>query len=96
MRAFLCSIDDIIWDVVDIGWTRPKATKSTWDKAAPMASNVNALSQEKTTQMVGFIKDKQPKGLWFVKERQHKLTKVRRVKGESSNMCINTLECLDP
>ena len=42
MRAFLCSIDDIIWDVVDIGWTRPKATKSTWDKAAPMASNVNS------------------------------------------------------
>ena len=57
---------------------------------------MNALSQEKTTQMVGFIKDKQPKGLWFVKERQHKLTKVRRVKGESSNMCINTLERLDP
>ena len=22
MRAFLCSIDDIIWDVVEAGWTR--------------------------------------------------------------------------
>ena len=28
MRAFLCSIDDIVWDVVEVGWTRPKATKS--------------------------------------------------------------------
>ena len=34
MRAFLCSIDDTVWDAVEVGWTRPKATKSTWDKAA--------------------------------------------------------------
>ena len=41
MRAFLCSIDESVWDAVDIGWTRPKATKSTWDKAALAASNAN-------------------------------------------------------
>ena len=34
MREFLCSIDEAIWDVVEIGWTRLEATKSTWDKAA--------------------------------------------------------------
>ena len=34
MRAFLCSIDEAIWDVVEIGWTRPEAAKSTRDKAA--------------------------------------------------------------
>ena len=32
MRAFLCSIDDTIWDAIEVGWTRPKAAKSTWDK----------------------------------------------------------------
>ena len=39
MRAFLCSIDESIWDAVDIGWTRPEAAKSTWDKVAIAASN---------------------------------------------------------
>ena len=42
MRAFSYSIDESVWDVVDIGWTRPEATKSTWDKAALTASNVNS------------------------------------------------------
>ena len=42
MRAFLCSIDDSVWDVVEIGWTRSKAAKSTWDKAALAATNANS------------------------------------------------------
>ena len=42
MRAFLCSIDESIWDDVEIGWTRPEAAKSTWDKAALAASNANS------------------------------------------------------
>ena len=42
MRAFLCSIDDTIWDAVEVGWTRPKASKSMWDKAALMAANANS------------------------------------------------------
>ena len=41
MRAFLCSIDDTIWDAVEARWTRPKAAKSTWDKAALAAANDN-------------------------------------------------------
>ena len=42
MRAFLCSIDESIWDAVDIGWTWPEATKSEWDKAALAAANANS------------------------------------------------------
>ena len=42
MRAFLCSIDDSVWDAVEIGCTRPKAAKSTWDKAALAAANANS------------------------------------------------------
>ena len=42
MRAFLCSIDEFVWDAVEIGWTRPEAAKSTWDKAALAASNTNS------------------------------------------------------
>ena len=42
MRVFLCSIDESIWDAVKIGWTKPEAAKSTWDKAALAASNANS------------------------------------------------------
>ena len=42
MKAFLCSIDEIVWDALDVGWTRPKAAKSTWDKATLVAANANS------------------------------------------------------
>ena len=42
MRTFLCSIDDTVWDAVEVGWTRPEAAKSTWDKAALVAANANS------------------------------------------------------
>ena len=42
MRAFLCSIDEAIWDAVEIGWTMLEAAKSTWDKAALAAANANS------------------------------------------------------
>ena len=42
IRAFLCSINDTVWDVVEAGWTRPEAAKSTWNKAALAAANANS------------------------------------------------------
>ena len=42
MRAFLCSIDDAVWDAIEVGWTKPEAAKSTWDKAALAATNANS------------------------------------------------------
>ena len=42
MRSFLCSIDETIWDAVDVGWTRPESTKSIWDKVALVAINANS------------------------------------------------------
>ena len=41
MRAFLRSINDGVWDVVETGWTRPEAAKSTWDKVALAVANAN-------------------------------------------------------
>ena len=38
----MCSIDDIVWDAVEAGWTRSEATKPTWDKAALVAANANS------------------------------------------------------
>ena len=42
IRAFLCSIDEAVWDEVEIGWTRLETANSTWDKAALAASNANS------------------------------------------------------
>ena len=42
MRTFLCSINDTVWDVVEAGWTRPEAAKSTFDKVAIVAANANS------------------------------------------------------
>ena len=38
----MCSIDDIVWDTVEAGWTRLEAAKSTWDKAFVAAANANS------------------------------------------------------
>ena len=42
MRAFLCSIDDVVWDAVEVGWTKLEAAKSSWDKATLAAANANS------------------------------------------------------
>ncbi|XP_065621228.1 uncharacterized protein LOC136064023 [Quercus suber] len=42
MGALLCSIDDAVWDAVEVGWTKLEAAKSTWDKAALAAANANS------------------------------------------------------
>ena len=36
------SMDETIWDAMDVGWTRLEAAKSTWDKATFAASNANS------------------------------------------------------
>ncbi|XP_065637738.1 uncharacterized protein LOC136070973 [Quercus suber] len=42
MRALLCSIDDTIWDAVEVGWTRPEVAKFTWDREVLAAANANS------------------------------------------------------
>ena len=42
MKAFLCSINDSVQGAVKIGWPRPEAAKSTWDKAALAVTNANS------------------------------------------------------
>ena len=41
MHAFLCSIDESVWNAVENGWTRPEVAKSTWVKVALTAANAN-------------------------------------------------------
>ena len=42
MRAFLCAIDETVWDSIENGWERPITTKSKWDKAVLALANANS------------------------------------------------------
>ena len=39
MRAFLQSLDEKVWQVVEIGWVKPKKASADWDKAEIKAAN---------------------------------------------------------
>ena len=41
MRAFLQSLDEMVWQVVEIGWVKPKKASTDWDKAEIKAANFN-------------------------------------------------------
>ena len=42
MRAFLCAINETIWDSVENGQVRPITPKAKWDKAALALANANS------------------------------------------------------
>ena len=42
MRAFLQFLDEKVWQVVEIGWTKPKEASTDWDEAKIKAANFNS------------------------------------------------------
>ena len=42
MRAFLCAIDESVWDSIENGYVKPTTVKSEWDKVALALANVNS------------------------------------------------------
>ncbi|XP_030939849.1 uncharacterized protein LOC115964731 [Quercus lobata] len=42
MRAFLCAIDESVWDSVENGYVKPTIAKSEWDKVDLTLANVNS------------------------------------------------------
>ena len=42
MRAFLQSLAKEVWQVVEIGWTKPKEAPTNWDDAKIKAANFNS------------------------------------------------------
>ena len=42
MRAFLQSLEEKVWQVVEIGWTKPKEAPADWDEAKIKAANFNS------------------------------------------------------
>ena len=42
MKTFLQSLDEKVWQVVEIGWTKPKEVLADWDKAKIKVANFNS------------------------------------------------------
>ena len=42
MRAFLCAIDEFVWDSVENGYVKPTTAKFRWDKTAFVIANANS------------------------------------------------------
>ena len=42
IRAFLCAIDESVWDSIENGYVKPTTAKSEWDKAALALANANS------------------------------------------------------
>ena len=42
IRAFLCAIDESVWDSVENGYVKPTTAKSKWDKAALALASANS------------------------------------------------------
>ena len=42
MKAFLQSLDEKVWQAVEIGWTKPKEAPADWDEAKIKAANFNS------------------------------------------------------
>ena len=42
MRAFLRSLDEKVWQAVDIGWTKPTEASADWDDAKIKETNFNS------------------------------------------------------
>ena len=41
MRAFLQSLDEKVWQAMEIGWTKPTEAPADWDDAKIKAANFN-------------------------------------------------------
>ena len=42
MRAFLQSLDEKVWQAVEIGWIKPKEAPAEWDEAKIKVANFNS------------------------------------------------------
>ena len=42
MRDFLQSLDEKVWQAVEIGWTKPMETPADWDDTKIKATNFNS------------------------------------------------------
>ena len=81
MRAFLCAIDESVWDSIENGYIKTMTPKSQWDKAALALASAN--SKAINTRLYGVSTDEFhrilhveiAKEAWTILETTYKGTK---------------------
>ena len=82
MRAFLQSLDEKVWKVIEIGWTKPKEVSADWDDAKIEAANfniraLNAIFSAVTNQEFNKIScTKTAKEAWTILQTTYEGTKA--------------------
>ena len=82
MRAFLRSLDEKVWQAVEIGWTKPKEALADWDEAKIKAANfnsraLNALFSAVTNEEFKKISStKTAKEAWTILQKTYEGTKA--------------------
>ena len=82
MRAFLKSLDEKVWQAMEIGWTKPTEVPADWDDAKIKAENfnnrvLNALFSVVTNEEFKKISStKTAKELWNILQTNYEGTKV--------------------
>ena len=68
MRAFLQSLDEKVWQAVEIGWTKPKEALADWDEAKIKAANFNSRALNALFSAVTNVEFKKISSTEIVKE----------------------------
>ena len=82
MRVFLQSLDEKVWQAVEIGWTKPKEAPADWDEAKIKVANfnnraLNALFNEVTNEEFKKISSTETvKEAWTILQTNYEGTKA--------------------
>ena len=82
VRVFLQSLDEKVWQAVEIGWTKPKEAPADWDDAKIKAANfnsraLNALFNAVTNEEFKKISSTEtPKEAWTIFQATYEGTKA--------------------
>ena len=94
--AFLCAIDEMVWDSIKNGYVRPTTAKSEWDKAALALANANNKAINaifwgvSTDEFHKILHMKTAKEEWTILETTYKGTK--KVKNTKLQMLTTRFE----
>ncbi|XP_075663175.1 uncharacterized protein LOC142632695 [Castanea sativa] len=96
MRAFLCSIDESVWDSIENGYVRPTTARSECDKAVLALANANSKAINaifcgvSTDEFHKISHAKTAKGAWMILETTYEGTK--KVKDTNFQMLTTQFE----
>ena len=82
MRAFLQSLDEKVWQAVEIGWTKPKEAPANWDDAKIKVAKFNSralnalFSAVINKEFKKISSTENPKEAWTILQTTYKGTKA--------------------